>query len=103
MVGVQSGVGQVSSLSRTVTPSGVFVAFWTVVSSAGKTSKWWFLSPESGLCWAGKSVASCRVLVQAEGRDRGHGAALDLAQVTCPCYTSITYAIGVFIKANGVG
>lgn len=79
-----------------MTPSGVFVAFWTVVSSAGKTSKWRFLlSPESGLYLAGKSVAGCRVLVQAEGGDRGHGAALDLAQVTCPCYTLITYATGV--------
>ena len=61
------------------------------------------MSPESGLCWAGKSVARCRVREQAEGRGGGHGVALDLARGPYPCYTWITYVVGVFMKANEVG
>lgn len=72
--------------------------------SAGGAPEWRFLlSPESGLGWAGKSVARLRALEPAEGGDGRHGAALGLVPVMYPCYTSITHVIGVFIKANEVG
>lgn len=64
--------------------------------------------PSGGFCchqsqvWVGlgMSVARLRALEQAEG---GDGAALGLAPVMYPCYTSITHVVGVFIKANEVG